>query len=154
MSEIAAPQAVVNKFEGVCPILRVSNLSDSKTYYLNVLGFKFDWEDNGVMISVSRDHCHIMLCQGCQGHFGTWVWVSVQDAEALHTEYISKGAKIRHKPTNYYWAVEMQVEDLDGNVLRFGSAPREGEPEGEWLDMNGDIWTKNPDGGWTKGKRS
>jgi hypothetical protein len=47
----------------------------------------------------------------------------------------NSGAKIRHPPTNYSWALEMQVEDLDGNVLRLGSAPRTGEPDGEWLDM-------------------
>jgi hypothetical protein len=27
-------------------------------------------------------------------------------------------------PTNYSWAVEMQIEDPDGNVLRLGSEPR------------------------------
>jgi hypothetical protein len=34
----------------------------------------------------------------------------------------------------------MQVEDLDGNVLRLGSDPRAGEPDGEWLDMHGRRW--------------
>jgi hypothetical protein len=37
----------------------------------------------------------------------------------------------------------MQVEDLDGNVLRFGSEPRPGEPDGEWLDMHGRRWLNN-----------
>jgi hypothetical protein len=44
---------------------------------------------------------------------------------------------------DYYvraWALEMQVEDLDGNVLRIGSDPRPGEPDGEWLDMHGRRW--------------
>lgn len=31
----------------------------------------------------------------------------------------------------------MQVEDLDGNVLRLGSEPKENQPTGEWLDMDG-----------------
>lgn len=48
--------------------------------------------------------------------------------------------KIRHPPTNYSWALEMQVEDLDGNILRLGSDPRAGEPDGEWLDMYGNRW--------------
>jgi hypothetical protein len=34
----------------------------------------------------------------------------------------------------------MQVEDLDGNILRLGSEPHEGEPFGEWLDMHGFRW--------------
>jgi hypothetical protein len=34
----------------------------------------------------------------------------------------------------------VQVEDLDGNVLRFGSDTLAGQPFGEWLDMNGRVW--------------
>lgn len=36
----------------------------------------------------------------------------------------------------------MQVADPDGNVLRIGSEPREGEPEGEFLDASGRRWGK------------
>ena len=43
---------------------------------------------------------------------------------------------------NYSWALEMQVEDRDGNVLRIGSDPREDEPFGEWLDMHGCSWPR------------
>jgi hypothetical protein len=32
--------------------------------------------------------------------------------------------KIRLPPTSYAWALEMQIEDPDGNVLRIGSEPR------------------------------
>jgi hypothetical protein len=63
--------------------------------------------------------------------------VGVDDADALLHEYRATGAKIRHAPTNYPWAYEMQVEDLDGNVLRLGSEPKTSEPAGEWLDMRG-----------------
>jgi hypothetical protein len=44
----------------------------------------------------------------------------------------------------------MQVEDLDGNVLRLGSEPKENEPFGEWLDMNGRVWAAR---GWLKNQR-
>jgi len=50
-------------------------------------------------------------------------------------------------PTNYPWAYEMQVEDLDGNVLRLGSDSRENEPTGEWMDMEGKRWVPIPEGG-------
>lgn len=53
-----------------------------------------------------------------------WAWIGVDDAERLYQEYNTNGAKIRLPPTNYSWALEMQVEDLDGNVLRLGSDPR------------------------------
>ncbi|HLH09140.1 MAG TPA: hypothetical protein VKW78_18020 [Terriglobales bacterium] len=54
------------------------------------------------------------------------MWVGVEDAGALFEEYRASEAKIRHPPTNYDWAYEMQVEDLDGNVLRMGSEPKDG----------------------------
>jgi hypothetical protein len=46
--------------------------------------------------------------------------------------------------------MEIQVEDPDGNVLRMGSEPRENEPTGEWLDMNGVRWSPQPGGGWKR----
>jgi hypothetical protein len=44
----------------------------------------------------------------------------------------------------------MQVEDLDGNVLRLGSEPKSDEPIGEWLDMRGVRWAKSGDGSWAR----
>jgi catechol 2,3-dioxygenase-like lactoylglutathione lyase family enzyme len=133
-------------FEGVTPILRVRSVGDSVPYYVQCLGFKVDWETPG-FVSVSRDKCHIFLCEGDQGHFGTWIWLGVEDAESLFHEYQASGARVRHPPNNYAWAYEMQVEDPDGNVLRLGSEPREDQPIGEWLDMQGVRWLVK-DGKW------
>ncbi len=140
----------MNEFEGVSPILRVRSLADSIAYYVDVLGFKVDWQNPGIMASVSRGRCGIFLCEGDQGHPGGWVWIGVGDAEALFDEYRGKGARVRHPPTNYAWAYEMQVEDPDGNVLRFGSDSRPDQPFGERLDMNGDRWTPKAGGGWSR----
>jgi catechol 2,3-dioxygenase-like lactoylglutathione lyase family enzyme len=109
------------RFEGVTPILRVADTAASIHYYVTALGFDLDWQDPRVgFASVSRGKCHLFLCRGDQGHPGSWIWVGVGDADALLQEYRSSGAKIRHLPTNYPWAYEMQMEDLDGNVLRLG----------------------------------
>ncbi len=148
----SSPAATATYFEGVCPILPVANVQTSIDYYLGVLGFKLDWQVTG-FASVTRGKCHIMLCEGDQGHPGTWVWVGVGDAEQLFEEYKAKGAKVRHPPTNYEWACEMQVEDPDGNVLRLGSEPKPEQPIGPWLDMNGDLWEPLAGGGWTKAKK-
>jgi catechol 2,3-dioxygenase-like lactoylglutathione lyase family enzyme len=149
MSRTDAPNDAVVRFEGGNPIFRVRSLSASLDYYVRVLGFKLDWGDAG-FASVSRDRFHLFLCQGDQGNPGSWVWIGVSDAEALFEEYRANGAKVRHPPTNYAWAYEMQVEDPDGNVLRMGSEPRTDQPIGEWLDMRGDTWAPSPDGGWTR----
>jgi predicted lactoylglutathione lyase len=144
--------ATATYFEGVCPILPVANVQKSIDHYLEKLGFKLDWQATG-FASVNRDKCHIMLCEGEQGHPGTWVWIGVGDVELLFEEYRASGAKIRHPPTNYEWAYEMQVEDLDGNVLRMGSEPKPDQPIGPRLDMNGVLWEPLEGGGWTKTKK-
>jgi len=120
------------EFHGVNPIFYVSDLAASIDYYTRALGFRVNWQERGIA-SVVRDRLDLFLCERCQGHPGTWIWVGVGDAEALHEEYRASGAKIRHPPTNFPWAYEMQVEDLDGNVIRLGSDPKDDEPFGEFL---------------------
>lgn len=142
---MTSPQATpaLARFEGQTPILRVSNIDASLEHYVKKLGFTVNWQ-GPYFACVSRDKCRIFLSLGDQGHFGGWVWIGVEDAAALWEEYKRTGARIRHEPTNYEWAYEMQVEDIDGNILRLGSDPKENEPYGEWLDMNGKVWPPQP----------
>ena len=121
------------------PILRVGSLAPSLEYYVKVLGFKVDWQDPGIAASVSRGRCHIMLCEGDQGHAGGWVWIGVGAIEPLLEEYRTTGAKVRHAPTNYPWAYEMQIEDIDGNVLRMGAEPKDGVPMGRARGGLGEV---------------
>jgi catechol 2,3-dioxygenase-like lactoylglutathione lyase family enzyme len=116
--------------ECIIPILSVENLPASLHYYVEVLGFSIDWggEDGSGMASVSRDGKAIMLCEGEQGKPGTWVWIGVEDIEPLFDTYRAQGARFRQLPTNYPWAYEMRIEDLDGNVLRFGAEPKANLP--------------------------
>jgi catechol 2,3-dioxygenase-like lactoylglutathione lyase family enzyme len=136
-------------FEGVNPILRVQDLAASLDYYVRTLGFAINWQ-GPYFASVKRGRCDIFLSQDDQGHLGGWVWIGVGDADALLAEYRRSGAKIRHLPTNYDWAYEMQVEDLDGNVLRLGSDQKKDQPTGEWLDMNGHRWLPQGNGHWKR----
>jgi catechol 2,3-dioxygenase-like lactoylglutathione lyase family enzyme len=153
MPDAGAPESVI-EFEGVVPILRVQNLSASTEYYVDVLGFKVDWCDPGIMASVSRGRCTIFLCAGDQGNPGTWVWIGVSDIEALFDEFRGKGARVRHAPTNYPWALEMQIEDPDSHILRFGSEPKEDQPVGEWLDMRGGRWKLSAVREWVRVERT
>lgn len=145
---MAAQQKI--EFGGVTPVLRVASVSASIDYYTQALGFrvqfKFPNEDTPFFASVARGKCGIFLSEGDQGHAGSWVWIDGVDAEKIYEEFLASGAKIRNPPTNYEWALEMQVEDLDGNVLRIGSDPKKNEPIGDWLDMHGVRWRKLPDG--------
>lgn len=129
------------------PIFRVADLRASLEYYVRILGFTVDWEYEDVIASVSRERCCIFLCRGDQGHPGVWVWIGVPDVAVLHKQLLVRGATIRHPPTNYSWAYEMQVSDPDGNVLRLGSEPLAGEPYGPWFDMYGRSWPPPEDDG-------
>jgi len=130
-------------------VLRVRDATASRDYYVQALGFSVDFQSED-FVSVSRGRCHLFLCEGDQGNLGSWVWIDGKDVDALYQEYKKTGAKIRHLPTNYPWAYEMQVEDPDGNILRCGSEPKENTPVGEWLDMNGARWIITRDGEWQR----
>ena len=140
--------AETTHFENVSPIFSVADLEASLKYYIEVLGFKVNWQVPG-FAEVGRGRCGIMLCEGEQGHPGTWVWIGVGDADLIYQEYVAKGAKIRHPPNNYPWAHEVQIYDLDGNVLRLGSDQKRDQPLGTWLDMDGVEWTL-ADGKWVR----
>lgn len=121
------------------PILRVADLRAAIEYYTERLGFKLNWDHSSGFASIGREHCNLFLCQGDQGHAGSWLYVGVGDVGPMEAEFAAKGARIRQTATNFPWAREMQVEDLDGNVLRFGSEPLKSEPFGEFLGMEGRL---------------
>ena len=148
MAETSLPRVT---FEATQPILRVNDLKASVDYYVSALGFTVDFVES--IASVSRGRCAFFLVQGDQGHPGSWVWVGVSDVDALYAHYQASGAKIRQPPTNFPWACEMQVEDLDGNVLRCGSEPKPHEPFGPWRDMRGDLWVKTAEDEWIRETR-
>ena len=149
MSDSAAvsspPRASIGR---AIPILRVASLDASVDYYVTCLGFEREWRSQG-MASVRRDGASLMLCEGDQGHPGSWLWISVTDVDALYAELAGRGARLRHSPANYPWGSrECQVIDLDDHVLRFGADLLEGAPMGDWLDGSGRRWLPEPDGSW------
>jgi hypothetical protein len=109
-------------------------MSLSVRYYVDVLGFRNAPWGNDDFTSVNRDQAGIYLCRGGQGQPGTWAWIGVDDVQILYDEYKASGAKIRHAPLNFPWALEMKVEDPDGHVLRFGSEPLSDRPFDAWSD--------------------
>ncbi len=105
------------------PILYVGNLVASQQYYRDKLGFRVDWTDGkpADFGALSRGDTQIFICERCQGHAGSWLWVFTPDVDKLHAELVKRGAIIKSPPENKPWRVrEMQVADPDGNVLRIG----------------------------------
>lgn len=121
---MAEPSPITVPFENSQPILRVEDMKVSLRFYADLLGFKnADWgSDDFTMLT--RGGAVIYLCRRDQGRGGAWIWIGVDDAEKLHEELVARGVAIRMPPTHQSWAVEIQVEDPDGNVIRFGSEPK------------------------------
>ena len=109
-------------FGSAAPILRVSSLAASVEYFVTVLGFYIDWEAPGIT-SVARDRCCLFLVDDGEDATSGWAWVGVADVEQVFEELRARGARIRRPPATHAWGMDMQVEDLDGNVLSLASAP-------------------------------
>jgi uncharacterized glyoxalase superfamily protein PhnB len=133
-------ESSTNSFLAPVPVFRVKDVSASITYYVSALGFELRWRANEGFACVARDQCSIFLTNDNQSQPHMWIWIGVQDVRVLHSQYVASGANIRNPPNNFLWAVEMQVEDLDGNVLRIGSDPEEDKPLGVWRDADGVRW--------------
>ncbi len=117
------------RVENIAPILYVTDMAKSLEFYVDTLGFKkADWGDD-TFTSINRDNSGIYLCKGGQGLPGTWLWIGFDgDINELYQRLKLKGVTIKLPPTNFSWAFEMQVQDPDGHILRFGTDPNNNEP--------------------------
>ena len=113
----------------------VADVQTSMTFYGHVLGFQCEYSA-GIPLHFaicSRDGFAIMLRRverpelivPIEKQGGTWdafFWVS--DAEALHSEFKSRGADIVYGPViqEAYQMNEFAIRDCDGHVLGFGEA--------------------------------
>jgi predicted enzyme related to lactoylglutathione lyase len=134
------PKSSSNSLGSPIPVFRVKNVAASIAYYLNALGFELRWQASDGFACVARDKCSIFLTSDNQSQPRMWVWLGVEDVRTLHEHYVTSGAKIRNPPENFEWALEMQIEDLDGNVLRIGSDPEKDKPLGVFRDADGIGW--------------
>ncbi len=121
-------------FSWVTPVLCVSDLLQSLTYYQQVLGFELSWQwsEHGefaetsapTFACVNRGEISLFLSEKHQGKPGAWLCLNVShlaELERLYQEYQAASARIIEAPQNCPWGMrEMLVEDLDGNTFRIG----------------------------------
>lgn len=117
--------------ENTTPILRVEDLSRSINHYISTLGFSVDWQYSGAAGMV-RDGKGLMLLERTQGNPGTWPWIGVHHAQAIYSEFVAKGANIRHPPPQLPLDAGIQSRNPDVHVLRIGSGPIDRREFNDW----------------------
>ena len=119
----------------VAPYFVVDDVVKTANFYRDTLGFQYDrlWGEPPGFCMVYRRGVVVMLAQlettgGMRpnrmvdpegGAWDAYVWVD--DADALHAEFVGKGAKIVRGPCDqHYGCRDFEVEDCNGYRLCFG----------------------------------
>jgi len=119
----------------IAPYLIVDDVVATANYYRDKLGFRYErfWGEppcfcmvrrNGVVIMLSQlERTGVMrpnrLVDPEKGAWDAYVWID--DADALHAEYKSKGVKIARDVCDQpYGCRDFDVEDCNGYRLCFG----------------------------------
>ena len=116
------------QFPQAVPEIPVSNVDDAAQYYVRVLGFSFDWGDDGGGIGgISQGACRMFLTNAAfRAVHGprspAIVWLNVdsrQDVDDLFERWKDAGATIVEAVADKPWNLrEFRVADPDGNQLR------------------------------------
>lgn len=119
---------MLTHFPKAVPEIPVSNVERAAEYYVNVLGFHFDWGNDADGIGgISQGECRMFLTNApFRANYGTgtsvMVWLNLeskQEVDELYARWRKAGAKILAEPEDQPWHLrEFRVTDLDGNQLR------------------------------------
>ena len=113
-----------SKVERINPYLNVKDVAKSLDYYIDVLGFKLHTKSPNLGIVEHSGH-QIYLRTNEADTAPHRVWMVVENLDVLWREVKPKGAIITEEPTNYSWAYQMTIKDLDDNLLIIGTTPIE-----------------------------
>jgi len=104
------------------PILNVTDLNASITFYTENLGFELlhSFGDPPNFAIISRTGHEIYLCEQGQGQPGTWLGLFVTDPAALYAHLVTNDVKVLLAPKAD--GGEFRVEDPDSHVLRIFAA--------------------------------
>ena len=115
-------------FPQAVPEIPVSHVGKAAEYYVNVLGFSFDWgNDDGGIGGISQGDCRLFLTnapfRASDGrHSPVSVWLNLssrQEVDELFERWKNTGARIVEPVEDKPWNLrEFKVADLDRNQLR------------------------------------
>jgi uncharacterized glyoxalase superfamily protein PhnB len=122
--------ATINRmtFPAPVPEIPAANVDKAAAYYVDTLGFTFDWgDDQGGIAGISRGNCRLFITnrsfRESYGNVGpTLFWLNLDSKTAvdeLFAEWKAAQAKIVSEPGDKPWKLrEFMAADLDGNLIR------------------------------------
>jgi uncharacterized glyoxalase superfamily protein PhnB len=115
-------------FPAAVPEVPVANIDKAAEYYVNALGFTFDWGgEQGGIAGISRGNCRLFLTNtyfresyGNTGPVLFWLNLdSKAEVDELFAEWNAAQASIVSEPEDKPWKLrEFIATDLDGNLIR------------------------------------
>lgn len=102
-------------------VLQVRDVRAALGWFRDVLGFEVEpWADGTVYGYATRGDVSFHVACGPDPELWS-AYVYVDDVEALHAEFLERGAEILQPPTEKgYGMRELIVRGPDGHVLAFG----------------------------------
>jgi predicted enzyme related to lactoylglutathione lyase len=125
--------AITPKLTAVAPVLLVKDVVAAANHYRDAMGFSYDkfWGEPPTFVMLQRDGMSVMLRQADDPKHVVPNWTVsdklwdmyfwVNDADALHAEFVKRGAKIDYGPCDQdYGCREFGTQDIDGHDIGFG----------------------------------
>jgi len=110
-----------------CPGEPAANVDKAAAYYVNTLGFTFDWgDDQGGIAAISRGNCRLFITnrsfRESYGNIGPILfWLNLDskaEVDELFAQWKAAHAKIVSEPEDKPWKLrEFMSADLDGNLI-------------------------------------
>jgi predicted enzyme related to lactoylglutathione lyase len=114
------PRPARPMMEKILPELPLDDVAAGIAYYRDLLGFAINYaqHDIGVMY---RDEVTVLLIARTERHTGIGsACVYIDNADALYTEFVAKGAKVQGPPVSQPWGLRVfDVLDPEGNKIAF-----------------------------------
>ena len=118
------------------PILRMFDLAKARAFYVDLLGFRVDWEHRfepgfPLYMQVSRDSVRLHLSEHHgDGTPGQVVWIDLTGLDAFHAELAARGSLAGIEPGPNPDSRVLSLWDPFGSRLRFSEtkARTQGDP--------------------------
>ena len=115
-------------FPAAVPEIPAASVDKAAAYYVNTLGFTFDWgDDQGGIAGISRGNCRLFITnrsfRESYGNIGPILfWLNLDskaEVDELFAQWKAAQAKLVSEPEDKPWKLrEFIAADLDGNLIR------------------------------------